>query len=93
MSLHALIIEPQNPGQHCGGARDLLLLVHGRSVRRVRFKIVCDTLADERQQRQQVIALAVLIEFSAQRLHEPRALCCVTPRVESCEGRKKEVHG
>lgn len=82
MRLTQLVIELQESGQHGGGARNLLLLMHRRGVWGVRLEVVCNTLTDKRQQRQQIVAFAVLIKFGAQRLHEPRALGGVAPRIE-----------
>lgn len=78
-----LIVEPQDSGQHGGGARDLLLLVHRRGVGSVGLEVVRNALRDESQDGQQIVLLAVLVELGAQRLHEPRTARCVAPRVKS----------
>lgn len=84
---HSFIIEFQNSRQHCRDARYLLLLMHNRIVRCVRFKVNGHTLADKCQQCQNVILLAMALQLGAQALHEPRAFGGVAPRIETRNGR------
>lgn len=50
--LEHLVVEPQNACEHGGCAWNLLLLVHRRSVGRVRLEVVSHSLTDEGQERQ-----------------------------------------
>lgn len=65
-SLSALVIESQDPGQHCGCARDLLLLMHGWRVWSVGFEVISNALSDKGQERQQIVFFAVLVKLRAQ---------------------------
>lgn len=87
---HLLVSKAQQSRQHGCHARDLLLLVHHRNVRRVGLKVVRHPLGYERQQRQNVVLLSVLVQLLAQGLHEPRALLSVAPRVEARDGRVRD---
>lgn len=75
--------ETQQSCQHCCNARYLLLLVHYWIVRCVRFVVDGNTLVNERQQRQQIIFVAILFKLLAQALHKPRSFGCISPRIES----------
>lgn len=77
------IIKLQYSREHCSCTWNLLLLMHCWRVGRVWLKIVSNTLTDKRQNSQQIVVLAIFVEFSAQTLHEPRSFSRVSPRIES----------
>ena len=86
------VVKTQDASQHGGCAWDLLLLMHGRGVGCIRLIVVRHALTDEDQERQQIVALAILVQFSAERLHEPRAPCCVSPRGKPYKEERNKIN-
>lgn len=73
--------ELDQPGEHGGYTRYLLLAVHVGYVGRVAFVVKRHALAHESEQRQQIVGEGVVLQFLAKRLDEPGAAGCVAPGI------------
>ena len=83
----ALGSEVDVPREHGGDAGDLLPLVHHVVARRVRLEVQRDSPRHPREDGKQVPGRGrARVELLAQRLHKPRPVGRVAPRVEPGDG-------
>jgi len=72
--------KQDHPGEHCGGAWNLLVAVH-RRVTRLRLKSCGHLLRHQSHKGEEIKCSTTAAENVTQRLHEPRSAVHVSPRV------------
>ena len=77
-------------GEHGHDLWDLLLLVH-KLLAGVRLVLVGGDVIGPREDPHDLLAVAVLLQDTRQRLHEPRAFARVAPREVACQHNEQHV--